>query len=76
MFIRSILLLVAISLCGGQSAAQSSNQFGASQIPLRPPPAGVRLPKKFTVADREMGRDDNARRVCVLAAQWTEQAKG
>ena len=33
-------------------------------------------PKKFTVADREMGRDDNARRVCVLAAQWTEQAKG
>jgi hypothetical protein len=33
-------------------------------------------PKKFTVADREMGRDDNARRICVLAAQWTEQAKG
>jgi Type I phosphodiesterase / nucleotide pyrophosphatase len=33
-------------------------------------------PKKFTVADREMGRDDNARRVCVLAAQWTDQAKG
>jgi Type I phosphodiesterase / nucleotide pyrophosphatase len=32
-------------------------------------------PRKFTVQDKEMGRDDNARRVCVLAAQWTEQAK-
>ena len=32
-------------------------------------------PKKFTVQDREMGRDDNARRVCVLATQWTAQAK-
>jgi len=33
-------------------------------------------PKKFTVQDRELGRDDNARRVCVLATQWTGQAKG
>jgi hypothetical protein len=33
-------------------------------------------PRKFTVEDREMGRDDNARRICVLAAQWTAQAKG
>ena len=33
-------------------------------------------PKKFTVEDREMGRDDNARRICVLAAEWTAQAKG
>jgi hypothetical protein len=32
-------------------------------------------PKKFTVHDKELGRDDNARRVCVLAAQWTEQQK-
>ncbi|MDX6306582.1 MAG: Type phosphodiesterase / nucleotide pyrophosphatase [Blastocatellia bacterium] len=32
-------------------------------------------PKKFTVYDKELGRDDNARRVCVLAAQWTEQQK-
>jgi hypothetical protein len=32
-------------------------------------------PKKFTVEDREMGRDDNARRICVLAVQWTAQAK-
>jgi Type I phosphodiesterase / nucleotide pyrophosphatase len=32
-------------------------------------------PQKFTVADREMGRDDNARRVCVLATQWSVQAK-
>ncbi len=32
-------------------------------------------PKKFTVEDREMGRDDNARRVCVLATQWAAQAK-
>ncbi|MDX6290055.1 MAG: Type phosphodiesterase / nucleotide pyrophosphatase, partial [Blastocatellia bacterium] len=32
-------------------------------------------PKKFTVQDKELGRDDNARRVCVLAAQWTEQQK-
>jgi hypothetical protein len=33
-------------------------------------------PKKFTVQDREFGRDDNARRVCVLATQWAAQAKG
>jgi hypothetical protein len=32
-------------------------------------------PKKFTVQDKELGRDDNARRVCVLAVQWTEQQK-
>ena len=32
-------------------------------------------PKKFTVQDQEMGRDDNARRVCVLAAQWAQQVK-
>ncbi|MDX6498331.1 MAG: Type phosphodiesterase / nucleotide pyrophosphatase [Blastocatellia bacterium] len=32
-------------------------------------------PKKFTVHDKELGRDDNARRVCVLAVQWTEQQK-
>ncbi len=32
-------------------------------------------PQNFTVADREMGRDDNARRVCVLATQWGVQAK-
>jgi hypothetical protein len=33
-------------------------------------------PKKFTVQDVELGRDDNARRVCVLVTQWTAQAKG
>jgi hypothetical protein len=33
-------------------------------------------PKKFTLEDRELGRDDNARRICVVAAQWTAQAKG
>jgi hypothetical protein len=33
-------------------------------------------PKKFTVQDQELGRDDNARRVCVLVTQWTAQAKG
>jgi hypothetical protein len=32
--------------------------------------------KKFTVQDVEMGRDDNARRVCVLARQWAAQVKG
>ena len=32
-------------------------------------------PKKFTVQDKELGRDDNARRVCVLAAQWTDEQK-
>ena len=32
-------------------------------------------PKKFTVQDQELGRDDNARRVCVLAAHWTEEQK-
>ena len=37
MFVRSIFLLVAISLWGGQSAAQSSNQFGARQsAPAKP----------------------------------------
>ncbi|HEY6045905.1 MAG TPA: hypothetical protein VIU65_04835, partial [Pyrinomonadaceae bacterium] len=29
-------------------------------------------PKKFTQEDREMGRDDHARRVCLQALQWTE----
>jgi hypothetical protein len=29
-------------------------------------------PKKFTEEDREMGRDDNARRTCVHVTQWTE----
>jgi type I phosphodiesterase/nucleotide pyrophosphatase len=29
-------------------------------------------PKKFTEQDREMGRDDNARRTCVHVIQWTE----
>ena len=29
-------------------------------------------PKTFTLADREMGRDDEARRVCVLKTQWSE----
>ena len=31
-------------------------------------------PKKFTVEDLEMGRDDNARRICVHVTQWTEMA--
>ncbi|HXT63657.1 MAG TPA: alkaline phosphatase family protein [Pyrinomonadaceae bacterium] len=29
-------------------------------------------PKKFTDEDREMGRDDNARRTCLHVTQWTE----
>jgi hypothetical protein len=29
-------------------------------------------PKKFTPEDREVGRDDNARRVCLHVVQWTE----
>jgi hypothetical protein len=29
-------------------------------------------PKKFTPEDREMGRDDNARRTCLHVTQWTE----
>jgi hypothetical protein len=29
-------------------------------------------PKKFTQEDREMGRDDHARRLCLQALQWTE----
>ncbi|MEK6335819.1 MAG: alkaline phosphatase family protein [Acidobacteriota bacterium] len=32
-------------------------------------------PKKFSVEDREMGRDDNARRICLRAMQWTELEK-
>ncbi len=31
-------------------------------------------PKKFTTEDQELGRDDNARRICVQAAQWTQLA--
>jgi hypothetical protein len=29
-------------------------------------------PRKFTTEDREMGRDDNARRICLHVTQWTE----
>ena len=29
-------------------------------------------PKKFTAEDREMGRDDMARRICLHVTQWTE----
>lgn len=32
-------------------------------------------PKKFTTEDQELGRDDNARRICVQATQWTGLAK-
>lgn len=32
-------------------------------------------PKKFTTEDQELGRDDNARRICVQATQWTQFAK-
>ncbi len=32
-------------------------------------------PKKFSPADKELGRDDNARRVCIQAVQWTEFEK-
>jgi hypothetical protein len=33
-------------------------------------------PKKFSQADRDSNHDDNARRVCTLAVQWTEFEKG
>ena len=33
-------------------------------------------PKKFTLEDQELGRDDNARRVCVQARQGTQFANG
>lgn len=29
-------------------------------------------PKKFTAEDREMGRDDDARRICLHVTQWSE----
>jgi hypothetical protein len=32
--------------------------------------------KQFTTEDLELGRDDNARRVCVQASQWTKTVKG
>lgn len=32
-------------------------------------------PKKFTTEDRELGRDDNARRICVAATQWAQFAR-
>jgi hypothetical protein len=61
MFIRSILLLVAISLWGGQSTAQSSNQFGARQsAPAKPteiPRAGT-LPATLVPGAAENERGD------------------
>ncbi|HSP62296.1 MAG TPA: alkaline phosphatase family protein [Pyrinomonadaceae bacterium] len=33
-------------------------------------------PKTFSQADRDLNRDDNARRVCTLVAQWTAFEKG
>src|SRR5258708_6778534 len=33
-------------------------------------------PKTFSQADRDLNRDDNARRVCTLAIQWTDFEKG
>jgi len=33
-------------------------------------------PKTFSQADRDFNRDDNARRVCTLAIQWTDFEKG
>ena len=33
-------------------------------------------PKTFSQADRDLNRDDNARRVCTLALQWTDFEKG
>jgi hypothetical protein len=35
----------------------------------------VSQPKVFTTEDRELGRDDNARRICVQVTQWSELAK-
>jgi hypothetical protein len=33
-------------------------------------------PRTFSPADREFNRDDNARRVCTLATEWTDFEKG
>ena len=33
-------------------------------------------PKTFSQADRDLNRDDNARRLCTLATQWTAFEKG
>jgi hypothetical protein len=32
-------------------------------------------PKKFSAEEKEMGRDDNARRICIKALQWSELEK-
>jgi hypothetical protein len=32
-------------------------------------------PKKFSLAEVELGRDDNAHRICIQATQWTELEK-
>jgi hypothetical protein len=57
------------------------DQLNEELVALRPASEKQRelcaaQPKKFTVEDQEMGRDDNARRVCVLARQWADQLKG
>src|SRR5258706_5196478 len=55
---------------------QLDEELGALRRAIEPQRALCESqPKKFTVQDKELGRDDNARRVCVLAAQWTEQQK-
>ena len=56
------------------------NQLDEEVTALRPASEKQRAlceaqPKKFTVQDVEMGRDDNARRVCVLARQLAAQVK-
>jgi len=49
------------------------NELGAFRRAIENERAGCKLQlKKFTVEDREMGRDDNARRVCLHVTQWSE----
>jgi hypothetical protein len=68
--------LARVRLDWRQELDQLDEELGAlSRATIKQRALCASQPKKFTVLDQEMGRDDNARRVCVLAAQWAEQVK-
>jgi len=68
--------LARVRLDWQQELDQLDEELGAlSRATVKQRVLCASQPKKFTVQDQEMGRDDNARRVCVLAAQWAEQVK-
>jgi len=70
------------ALARGRSRWQSDlDQFSVELAALRRAIEKQRAlcqsqPKTFSQADRDLNRDDNARRVCTMATQWTEFEKG